>query len=235
MEKIIATIILSVAVTIVMAPSTLAKTPDGETPANEGVCDELQGATPGLYGLCVAFCEAQDHADVLVATTEQEILALEDAAPSGRLLANYNKKRKEGDPAMPCMPVTSVTEPCPCWGETELAEIDGLMWDGSASSSDIIEEPDGRRCLDLDYPSLNYSSVFALEARREADMSTTAQSIDVPNSGVQLCIFQRIRNGPGGSSTAITLTVGEGTLTAGEVAACSVSLRNFQANSGFCP
>lgn len=37
-----------------------AQTPDGETPANEGVCDELIGLTPGLYGLCVAFCEAQD-------------------------------------------------------------------------------------------------------------------------------------------------------------------------------
>ena len=24
-----------------------AQTPDGETPANEGVCDELQGGSPG--------------------------------------------------------------------------------------------------------------------------------------------------------------------------------------------
>ncbi len=36
----------------------VAQTPDGETPANEGVCDELLIATPGLYGLCVAYCEA---------------------------------------------------------------------------------------------------------------------------------------------------------------------------------
>ena len=31
-----------------------AGTPDGFPPANEGVCDELIGGTPGLYGLCVA-------------------------------------------------------------------------------------------------------------------------------------------------------------------------------------
>ena len=32
-----------------------AKTPDGATPAEETVCDDLRDATPGLYGLCVAF------------------------------------------------------------------------------------------------------------------------------------------------------------------------------------
>ena len=30
--------------------ASFAQTPDGETPANEGVCDVLQGGTPGLYG-----------------------------------------------------------------------------------------------------------------------------------------------------------------------------------------
>jgi hypothetical protein len=42
--------------------AALAQTPDGQTPVNEGVCDELMesGITKGLFGLCVAFCEAQD-------------------------------------------------------------------------------------------------------------------------------------------------------------------------------
>ena len=43
--------------------SANALTPDGETLANEGVCDVLQGGSPGLYGLCVAYCEAQDLDD----------------------------------------------------------------------------------------------------------------------------------------------------------------------------
>lgn len=38
-------------------PSVNASTPDGETPAEETVCDNLDGAE---YGLCTAFCEAMD-------------------------------------------------------------------------------------------------------------------------------------------------------------------------------
>ena len=45
---------------LLVTGTATGQTPDGDTPANEGVCDELIGATPGLYGLCVAFCEAQD-------------------------------------------------------------------------------------------------------------------------------------------------------------------------------
>ena len=70
------------------------------------MCDVLQadGTAKGLCGLCVAFCEAQDHAD---------------AAPSGRILANYDKKRQPSDPAMPCI---KIEDPCPCWTSAELHE-----------------------------------------------------------------------------------------------------------------
>jgi len=81
----------------------LAQTPDGETPANEGVCDSLHGGTPGLYGLCVAYCEAQD----LDAETGNP--------PSANILEIYNKRRKATDPTMPCL-----QDPCPCWTEDDL-------------------------------------------------------------------------------------------------------------------
>lgn len=85
----------------------MAATPDGSTPANEGVCDVLKtNATPGLYGLCVAYCEAQD-----LDTFEKE-------PPSTKILENYNKKKVAGDPDMPCLRV-----PCPCWSDAELASI----------------------------------------------------------------------------------------------------------------
>lgn len=84
-----------------------AMTADGETPANEGVCDMLQGGTPGLYGLCVAYCEAQDLD--LVGNKEP---------PNNKILANYRKKMQPGDPDMPCVKV-----PCPCWTAEELAAI----------------------------------------------------------------------------------------------------------------
>jgi hypothetical protein len=47
-----------VLVVIALAGSTtFAKTPDGETPAEETVCADLAGAA---FGLCNAYCEAQD-------------------------------------------------------------------------------------------------------------------------------------------------------------------------------
>lgn len=91
---------------VVMAP-VVAETPDGTTPANEGACDVLKtNATPGLYGLCVAYCEAQDL----------DTFGKEPA--NSKILANYNKKKQAGDPDMPCIKI-----PCPCWSDTELAAI----------------------------------------------------------------------------------------------------------------
>ena len=89
-----------------------AATPDGETPANEGVCDALQGGTGGLYGLCVAYCEAQD------------LDAFEKEPPRTKILENYNRKKQAGDPDMPCLQI-----PCPCWNDAELASISA---DGNA-------------------------------------------------------------------------------------------------------
>lgn len=89
-----------------MSGSVMASTPDGETPANEGVCDQLIGLTPGLFGLCNAYCEAQD-----LDVTNKE-------PPNTKILENYNKKRKAGDPEMPC-----IQAPCPCWTNAELASV----------------------------------------------------------------------------------------------------------------
>ena len=54
---------LCVSVAALISVPLMAQTPDGETPAEETVCDPLKadGITKGLYGLCVAFCEAQDY------------------------------------------------------------------------------------------------------------------------------------------------------------------------------
>lgn len=97
-----------------MSGSAVAQTPDGETPANEGVCNVLQGGTPGLYGLCVAYCEAQD------------LDSFDKEPPNTKILANYRKKMQAGDPDMPCIKV-----PCPCWSADEMASISG---DGIASA-----------------------------------------------------------------------------------------------------
>jgi hypothetical protein len=126
MKKLITGLLSCFAVVLLIVPLAQAQTPDGETPAEETVCDPLKvdGITKGLYGLCVAFCEAQDFADEDFAiTTHEELNALEAVAPSAQILANYNKKRDRADngidPEMPCIKVHA---PCLCWDEDKLAE-----------------------------------------------------------------------------------------------------------------
>jgi len=115
---------------MVVSANSLASTPDGQTPANEGVCDVLKmdGITKGLYGLCVAYCEAQDLND------------MNKEPPSTRILANYNKKKQSGDPDMPCL------EPppnCPCWTPAELEAIfaDGVsgMCNSTSNQTSFID------------------------------------------------------------------------------------------------
>jgi len=74
-----------------MSNTAVASTPDGATPANEGVCDSLMDATKGLYGLCVAYCEAQD------------LDSCDKEPPRTKILENYNKKKQLSDPDMPCV------------------------------------------------------------------------------------------------------------------------------------
>ena len=65
MKSLLTSLLATLAVGLVaIAPSVLATTPDGDTPAVQSVCDVLQGGTAGLYGLCVAYCEAQDLNDI---------------------------------------------------------------------------------------------------------------------------------------------------------------------------
>ncbi len=90
-------------------PAT-AQTPDGLTPAVEMICDELIGATPGLYGLCVAYCEAHD-ADTL----------FDLDVPNRNILRNYNTLRGESGPPMPCL--QQEVGDCPCWTADELLEV----------------------------------------------------------------------------------------------------------------
>ena len=91
-----------------------AQTPDGETPANEAICDSLIGLTPGLYGLCVAYCEAHD-AHILSPGGDPAELDM----PNRKILRNYNRKKTDSDPPMPCVQQGS----CPCWTANQLSIV----------------------------------------------------------------------------------------------------------------
>jgi hypothetical protein len=128
---------------LVAAAPVIAETPDGTTPANEGVCDGLKmNATPGLYGLCVAYCEAQD----LDIVGDKE-------TPNNKILANYNKKKQAGDPDMPCLKV-----PCPCWTEADLARITtsgGALSCGQTATTAIIRNTSPIQFASVDTSILN--------------------------------------------------------------------------------
>jgi hypothetical protein len=139
MKYLLTTLIALIAFAfLATAPPVLAQTPDGQTPAQEMVCDPLMadGITKGLYGLCVAFCEAQDRASLSDSLTSVELEELANDAPSGKILSNYNRKKdKANNPADPGMPCIKVEEPCPCWSAEELVSVMGV--DGAAVCIDF--------------------------------------------------------------------------------------------------
>jgi len=113
--QVVLSALLLATLTTLTPLSASAQTRDGATPSREGVCDELLGGTPGLYGLCVAFCEAQDCDRLDLAVSGQ------CRAPSPKLLERYDGKRGPDDPSMPCL--TPETEACPCFSREDLSAI----------------------------------------------------------------------------------------------------------------
>ena len=84
-----------------------ARTPDGQTPAEETACDGLHGAA---FGLCNAYCEAMDCDSVEA-----------NAAPQAceQVLANWESATDGA--TIPCEPVDG----CPC-----AAALTSCGWDG---------------------------------------------------------------------------------------------------------
>ena len=87
--------------------------------ANEGVCNPLLGRTPALYGLCVAFCEAQQ-----CDPDEGALDPFADCPPaSPRLLELYNHFKQADDPAMPCVQSGGGGDSCPCFTQEQVDAI----------------------------------------------------------------------------------------------------------------
>ena len=76
--------------------------------AEASECDILTDATPGLFGLCTAYCDAQNC---------DQYAEGDEPRSCTRLLANYDRKKTGSDPDMPC---NESAVSCPCWGMDEL-------------------------------------------------------------------------------------------------------------------
>jgi hypothetical protein len=91
--------ILVLGIAFIGTSSVSAKTPDGQTPAQETFCDAETGAA---YGLCVSYCEAKDCTD-----------PNQRASNQGCESVRENFEKHTGRP-LPC------TMTCPCPGVLEL-------------------------------------------------------------------------------------------------------------------
>ena len=85
-----------------------AQANDDDLPPYEEICDQLNDATPGLYGLCNAFCLAQPPGDSgTFDLTDSQV----------KILRAYNRKKTYDDPDMPCF------QGCPCFSVEDAAYV----------------------------------------------------------------------------------------------------------------
>jgi hypothetical protein len=152
-----------------LSGTATAMTPDGETPANEGVCNELQGGTPALYGLCVAYCEAQD----LDIVGDKE-------TPNNKILANYNKKKQSTDPDMPC-----IQTPCPCWTQEELDAISVPIDCVTDSTTGVIRSTSQFASVDTSRPICRFT-----DRNTSPRISRRFSGDAVPAAAAQTCLTQ---------------------------------------------
>lgn len=75
------------------------------------VCGSLIGATPGLYGMCVAYCKAPELDDAGLSADKLQAIA----ERKEQVLTRYHETMQDGDPEMPCVK----QDACPCWTSTQ--------------------------------------------------------------------------------------------------------------------
>jgi len=215
---------------LVGAAPVVAQTPDGGAPKHETACDPLRadGVTKGLYGLCIAFCEAQAITSSEIAISEDELAAIEDSAPSGRVLNAYNKKKTENDPAMPCI---KVEEPCPCWSAEDLENLMTGAADGfwrCQRPNDGLDpdtgEIDGVMMVDLDNDPAGPNPEGILHMAVARDQHRAVPHPTLGNR--EQCYYQEPPTGPsGGMNSPRFFSVAAGTLTHEQAAVCLAQVK----------
>jgi hypothetical protein len=141
------------------------------------VCGALIGATPGLYGLCTAYCQASELPRAMAKANGRPELLAELAANKDRVLQRYNAARRAGDPEMPCIQQNA----CPCWGSEQ------------TSSSFWMDRSHAPQCNFVDAAPLAISSLSAGSvAGGDAAMLLAYANSDM---GTRSCYFSDIQTG----------------------------------------
>jgi hypothetical protein len=155
-------------------------TPDGSPPSEEATCDDLKYGTPGLYGLCIAFCEAHD----CVPDYSLENPFANCKKNDRKILDKYRRKMKDGDPDMPCLP-SAQDDPqtaCLCWSQDQLSRfpyslsVPGVQesWLYCAVDVGIVDDEDDDPC----YQTLNYINETGVLSDGVVHFNITAVNAD---------------------------------------------------------
>ena len=160
MRKISLFVLLFSFIAVFSMPLSAAGANSSTPPPKEGVCSGLKakGITKGLFGLCVAYCEA--------------------GANSERVLDNYNRKKQNGDPAMPCLEVTEPTLNCACWNKLTAKQIGTGMSPSSCTldpTADVLFYQDGSGGLEFLFTSTGACSHYNSVTGDSADVQTLTQ------------------------------------------------------------
>jgi hypothetical protein len=193
----------SIALVVLAGPAAFADEP-------ESVCDPLlvsNGGTPGLYGLCNAYCEAQGCGENPLCQAENPGDAWgAHSCGCEDVLGNYNKKRLAGDPEMPCI----LPAECPCFDADYLAnEISTIT-----------------ACVDNETSTRNQSLTNGSDAdgcRAVAQAFTNFDSQGNPTAMVCQAFDQDFD--PDANRCVTTLNTVQSGLTAAEVQACQDLIR----------
>lgn len=160
--------------------------------SHSGVCASLRYATPGLFGLCRAYCAPRNQSHVHMS----DIASVRAAAPSVKLLERYNAIRSDGDPDMPCFadagdeslpdePPAPVS--CACWTAEQVQLIDGLLEPARGMTP-------GAHCTlndsDLGIYEAQVYEGYNVGTASETVVSSAFAYFDLNDTSVQGCMLQ---------------------------------------------
>ena len=174
MSKLLRRSVLAGVCLTLFAGFAMAQAPNWNN-ANDGICDPLLGGTPGLYGLCVAFCEAHNCVPDYTAADP-----FADCGPSDFHLLNlYTDRQQPGDPDMPCV---NFVGGCPCFTQEEI---------------DAIPTPYSQCTIDYDFGiGLGTTIVHDLDNTAQALLSGIESNCSYRNGLVDPPIFRFFQINP---------------------------------------
>ena len=173
---------------------------ESKTPKTQ-VCDPLKASsTPGLYGMCLKYCEARDVPGLFAEGKVSAKKAERFAKRQERVLERYNATKTAADPDMPCIS----QEICPCWSSNQASlsfwndksaqPICGSQDTGDFRLSEIganaaIDDPEYTRMQAISF-SQDGGATFTHYCANEDAATTTSMMEQINDTEAIICATQ---------------------------------------------